>query len=49
MVGDRPERDIKTAKKMGIKTIFARYGNHSVKDSGADYEINSFDEILDIL
>ena len=49
MVGDRPERDIKTAKKLGIKTIFARYGDPSVKDSGADYEINSFDEISDIL
>ncbi|HLC65609.1 MAG TPA: TIGR02253 family HAD-type hydrolase [Candidatus Nanoarchaeia archaeon] len=49
MIGDWPERDINGAKKLGIKTCFARYGNPSVKKSGADYEINSIEEILSIL
>ena len=49
MVGDRPDRDIKGAKKAGIKTVFARYGNPKVKKSGADYDIKRIDEVLKIL
>jgi len=49
MVGDRIERDIKGAKALGIRTVFARYGNKKVKKSGADYEIKKFDEILGIV
>lgn len=50
MVGDWVERDISGAKSLGMKTIFARYGDRSgTKDSGADYEINDVLEILDIL
>src|SRR3990167_4892617 len=40
MVGDRPERDIKGAKKLGMATCFAKYGNIKARDSKADYEIN---------
>ena len=51
MVGDRPERDIEGAKKIGMSTCFAKYGNlkFKKKDSMADYEINSIKELLDIV
>ncbi|MBS3126110.1 TIGR02253 family HAD-type hydrolase [Candidatus Woesearchaeota archaeon] len=49
MVGDWPERDIKGAKKLGMKTCFARYGNPNVRKSGADYEINDIQELLKIV
>ncbi|MBI4440098.1 TIGR02253 family HAD-type hydrolase [Candidatus Woesearchaeota archaeon] len=49
MVGDWPERDIIGAKKLGIKTCFARYGNPGIKTSGADYEIDSIQEILKLV
>jgi len=31
MVGDKRDRDIKTAKSIGIKTCYARYGDKNVK------------------
>jgi putative hydrolase of the HAD superfamily len=41
MIGDWPERDIVGAAKIGIRTVFARYGDtFDTKESGADYEIN---------
>ncbi len=47
MIGDWAERDIVGAKKMGMKTVWAKYGNEfDTKESGADYEIN---DILDLL
>ena len=49
MVGDRPERDIKGAKKLGMITCFAKYGNPDAKTSGADYEINDIKELLEIV
>ena len=49
MVGDRPERDIKGAKKLGMLTCFARYGNPKAKGSDADYEINDIKELLEIV
>ena len=50
MVGDWPERDMVGAKKVGIKTVFARYGNaFATKDSGADFEIDDISEILEII
>ncbi len=50
MVGDWPERDMVGAKKVGIRTVFARYGNtFGTKDSGADYDINDIIELLDII
>ena len=49
MVGDRPERDIKGAKKIGMITCFAKYGNPKAKGSGADYEINDIKELLEIV
>ena len=49
MVGDRPERDIKGAKKLGMLTCFARYGNPKADGMGADYEINDIKELLEIV
>ena len=49
MVGDWPERDVHGAKKLGIKTCFARYGNPTVKKSGADYEISDILDLLSLL
>ena len=49
MVGDRPERDIKGAKKLGMLTCFAKYGNPKAKASEADYEINDIKELLEII
>lgn len=52
MVGDRPERDIKIAKKLGLKTIYCRYGDIKPLRKGksnADYEINDINGLLKIV
>ena len=49
MVGDWPERDIAGAKRLGIKTCFAKYGNTKVKKTNADFEIGDVKEILGIV
>jgi putative hydrolase of the HAD superfamily len=55
MVGDWPARDIVGAKRLGIKTCFARYGyqfNRGLPKkgkSGADWEINGISELLKIV
>lgn len=50
MVGDWAERDIIGAKSLGMKTVFARYGDRfDTENSGADYEINDILELLDIV
>ena len=50
MVGDWAERDVVGAKSVGMKTAFARYGDtFDKKVHGADYEINSVAELVDIV
>ncbi len=50
MVGDWPERDIDGASKLGLKTVFAGYGDtFGVESSGADYDIKDIYEIIGIL
>jgi len=49
MVGDMPHRDIEGAKRLGMKTCFARYGNKKAKNSKADYEISDIKELLNIV
>ena len=50
MIGDWPERDVIGAKKLGMKTAFAKYGDvFSTKHSGADYDIMNVKEVLDIV
>jgi len=50
MVGDWAERDIVGAKKLGIKTAWAKYGDtFDTKESGADYELKDILDLLDIV
>ena len=50
MVGDWPERDVAGANNLGIRTIFARYGDSfGTIDSGADWDINDVYEIVGIV
>ncbi len=50
MVGDYVIRDITGAKKLGIKTAFAKYGDfYNVKKSGANWELNDISDILKIV
>lgn len=49
-VGDNPERDILGAKEVGMKTCLAKYGLWvRAKEPKADYEINRFEELLEIV
>ena len=50
MVGDWPERDMVGAKQVGIRTVFARYGDtFDTEDSGADFEVDDIREIVAIV
>ena len=48
MIGDWPDRDIKGASRVGMKTCFAKYGNPEAK-AKADYTITEIRQILDYL
>lgn len=51
-VGDWPERDIKGAKQMGMKTCLANYGyiaHKAGKYVKPDYTINRFEDILEVI
>jgi putative hydrolase of the HAD superfamily len=51
-VGDNPNRDILGAKKLGIKTVLAKYGEWTRAKEGSlkpDYEISDVKELIDIL
>ncbi len=51
-VGDNPNRDIKGAKKLGIKTVLAKYGEWTKardRKLKPDYEINDVKELLEVL
>ncbi|MFN3821081.1 MAG: HAD family hydrolase, partial [bacterium] len=50
MVGDWPERDIQGAQSVGIRTVFARYGDRPIQGpSGADWEIDDIAQLLTII
>jgi len=49
MVGDWPERDIKGAKELGMKTAFAKYGALKEVTTKADYELNKIEDVLKIV
>ncbi len=50
MVGDWAERDMIGAAKVGIKTVFARYGDtFGTVETHADYEIKDVRELLGIV
>jgi putative hydrolase of the HAD superfamily len=50
MVGDWAERDVVGAAQLGIRTVFARYGDtFGTKDSGADFDLVDIMELLAIV
>lgn len=52
LVGDSPRRDIAPGVVLGMRTIYARYGDRFSSPGqrgGADHAIDSFPEILAIL
>jgi HAD superfamily hydrolase (TIGR02253 family) len=50
MIGDWPERDVKGAKQICMKTVFAKYGSvREIKNSGADFEIGDISELLNVV
>ncbi len=50
MVGDWAERDMVGGAKVGMKTVFARYGDtFGTVETNADYEVNDIAELIDIV
>ena len=50
MIGDWPERDMVGAKKLGIRTVHARYGDtFGTLESGADFVVDSIADLIPIL
>ncbi len=50
MIGDWAERDVIGGKSLGMKTVFARYGDtFGTESSGADYDIDDVFELVGIL
>src|SRR5215831_6162823 len=50
MIGDWPERDVVGAKSLGMKTVFARYGDtFGTRESGADFEIDDVLELVGVV
>lgn len=50
MIGDWAERDMVGAKALGMKTVFARYGDDfNTKESGADFEVTDVFQLVDIV
>jgi putative hydrolase of the HAD superfamily len=50
MIGDWAERDVVGGKSLGMKTVFARYGDtFGTGESGADYDIEDVFELVRIV
>jgi HAD superfamily hydrolase (TIGR02253 family) len=50
MIGDWAERDVLGASQVGMKTIFARYGDtFGTVVSHADFEVDDITEVIDIV
>lgn len=50
MIGDWAERDMVGAKAVGMKTVFARYGDtFNTVNPESDYDINSISELIGIV
>jgi putative hydrolase of the HAD superfamily len=50
MIGDWAERDMVGAKRAGLKSVFARYGDtQNTQQSGADFEVDDILQLLDIV
>lgn len=50
MIGDWAERDMVGANKVGMRTVFARYGDtFGTVETNADYEVNDIAELIGII
>lgn len=50
MMGDNPNRDMKGAKSMGMKTAFAKYGCTYMKPKGKwDFELKKIEDLVKII
>jgi len=50
MVGDWPARDVEGAKSVGMRSVFAKYGDRPMEgESGATWEISDISELLRIV
>lgn len=52
LIGDSPRRDIEPCKKLGIRTVYARYGDRFSQhrsECEADFTIDAMDELPQIL
>lgn len=49
MVGDSIKRDVEGAKRLGMRTVFAKYGQVWKEKGKPDFIIEDFSEILDYL
>ena len=50
MIGDWPDRGVVGASQIGMKTIFARYGDtFGTVDSGANWDVNDIYEVVNIV
>jgi len=50
MVGDWAERDVAGGKTLGMRTVFARYGDtFDTQHSGADYDVDDVFELVKIV
>ena len=52
LIGDSPNRDMEPARKLGMKTVYARYGDrfsHTRTSTHADFIIDEFEELLPIV
>jgi len=49
MVGDVSDRDIKGGKKLGMKTVFAKYGNPKIHKTKADFEITDISQLVKLV
>jgi len=50
MIGDWAERDVVGGRSLGMKTVFARYGDtFDTKESGADYDVDDVLELVAIV
>lgn len=52
VVGDSPHRDIRPAKNLGIRTVYAKYGDQysaTQECADADFTISRMDELLQVI
>ena len=50
MVGDWPERDIRGAKGVGMRTAWAKYGDtFGTKESGAEFELDDIHQVVELI